>query len=178
MGMHRRTGSPGSEGSTSTAMHPLPGQHMPVPSLYGAAADWTPKKGGMAAGLADSSASPVSVIPKNTCRRPNLTQDAPSADRHGSTQSGSRRANGSHIGSRMMGSLYGSTPQHSAAGVLYCSAVFSSRHCVISHLAMCAHQHAHAWLDALACISCKRQHTLGMARCIAGPESGGFGGLR
>ena len=122
MGMQRRTGSPGSEGSTSTAMHPLSGQHIPTPSLYGAAADWTPKKGGAVASLADSSASPVSVIPKNTRRRPILAQDAARAspaDRHGSTQSGSRRANGSHIGSRMMGSLYGSTLQHSAAGVLY-----------------------------------------------------------
>ena len=75
MGMQRRTGSPGSEGSTSTVMHQLPGQHMPIPSLYGAAADWTPKKGGAAAGLADNSASPVSVIPKNTRRRPNLAPD-------------------------------------------------------------------------------------------------------
>ena len=54
MGMQRRTGSPGSEGSTSTAMQPFPGQHMLAPSLYGAAADWTPKKGSVAASLADS----------------------------------------------------------------------------------------------------------------------------
>ena len=134
MGMQRRTGSPGSEGSTSTAMHPLSGQHMPLPLLYGAAPDWTPKKGGVAASLAESSASPVSVIPKNTRRRPTLAQDAARAspaDRHGSTQSGSRRANGSHIGSRMMGSLYGSTSQHSAAGVLYCGAVYDCKHYAI-----------------------------------------------
>ena len=134
MGTQRRTGSPGSEGSTSTAMHPLPGQHMPVPSLYGAAADWTPKKGGVAASLADSSASPVSVIPKNTRRRPNLAQDAARAspaDRHGSTVSGGRRANGSHIGSRMMGSLYGSTLQHSASGVLFCGDVYDCNLCAV-----------------------------------------------
>ena len=139
MGMQRRTGSPGSEGSTSTAMHPHSGQHMPISSLHGAAADWTPKKGGGAASLAESSASPVSVIPKNTRRRPNLAQDAARAspaDRHGSTQSGDRRANGSHIGSRMMGSLYGSTPQHSAAGVLHCGAVYNCNITPSSHLAM------------------------------------------
>ena len=126
MGMQRRTGSPGSEGSTSTAMHQLSGHHMPMPSLYGVAADWTPKKGGVAAGLADSSASPVSVIPKNTRRRPNLAQDAARAspaDRRGSTQPAARKANGGHIGSRMMGSLYGSSMQNSAAGVLFCGAV-------------------------------------------------------
>ena len=85
------------KGPTSTAMHPHSGQHMPISSLHGAAADWTPKKGGGAASLAESSASPVSVIPKNTRRRPNLAQDAARAspaDRHGSTQSGDRRANG------------------------------------------------------------------------------------
>ncbi len=97
---HRHTSSPGSDESVSTSMP------QPPSAAHSAAVDWTPKKGSAAASLADSSASPVSVIPKNTRRRggaPDLAHSArgqPPADRK-------QGASMPHPSSRILGALQG-----------------------------------------------------------------------
>lgn len=103
--MQRHSGSPGSDESISTSMLQPPLMAQP------AAVDWTPKKIGAGGSLADSSASPVSVIPKNTRRRggaPDLAQDArrrPIAD--GQQGAAGRGASMPHPSSRILGALQG-----------------------------------------------------------------------
>ncbi|CAL5224538.1 g7237 [Coccomyxa viridis] len=112
---HRHTSSPGSDESVSTSMP------QPPSAAHSAAVDWTPKKGSAAASLADSSASPVSVIPKNTRRRggaPDLAHSArgqPPADRK-------QGASMPHPSSRILGALQGGIahqrPEGSAARIV------------------------------------------------------------
>ena len=105
--------SPGSDGSASTAMHQQPA---PAPGMRAAAFDWTPKKGDVAASLADSSASPVSVIPKASRRRA-AAPNVPPLEKHRAAAVGTRGLTGSHASSRILGTLHGGNPYQHPAGL-------------------------------------------------------------
>ena len=105
--------SPGSDGSTSTAMHQQPA---PAPGMHAAAFDWTPKKGDVAASLAHSSASPVSVIPR-TNRRRAAAPDVPATEKHRAAAAGARGRTGAHASSRLLGTFRGGNPYQHPAGL-------------------------------------------------------------
>ena len=109
----REASSPGSDGSASTAMHQQPA---PAPGMRAAAFDWTPKKGDVAASLADSSASPVSVIPKASRRRA-AAPNVPPTEKHRAAAVGTRGMTGSHASSRILGNLHGGNPYQHPAGL-------------------------------------------------------------
>lgn len=109
----RQASSPGSDGSTSTAMHQHPA---PAPGMHAAAFDWTPKKGNVAASLAHSSASPVSVIPRSNRRRA-AAPDVPATEKHRAAAVSAKGMTGAHANSRILGTLRGGNPYQHPAGL-------------------------------------------------------------
>ncbi len=89
----------------------------PQPLLaHPAAVDWTPKK---EASLADSSASPVSVIPKNTRRRGGAPDMAHSARGQLPTDR-KQGASMPHPSSRILGALQGGIAHQRPEGMRAC----------------------------------------------------------